>query len=161
MKEIKTYSQEDTVEFGKKLGMLLKQGDIVCINGDLGTGKTVLTNGIAWALGINEYITSPTFTIVNEYERENISLYHFDVYRISDPEEMYEIGFEEYLYNGGVVVIEWADLIKDILPQDNIWITIEKDMKNGVDARIIRVEFNGERYREYEEKLGSGDDKKR
>jgi len=85
MKEIRTCSQEDTIEFGKKLGVLLKKGDIVCITGDLGTGKTVLTNGIASALGIDEYITSPTFTIVNEYEKGDISLYHFDVYRISDP----------------------------------------------------------------------------
>ncbi|GAE89818.1 tRNA (adenosine(37)-N6)-threonylcarbamoyltransferase complex ATPase subunit type 1 TsaE [Acetivibrio straminisolvens] len=161
MKEIKTYSQQDTIEFGKKLGMLLKKGDVVCITGDLGTGKTVLTNGIAWALGIDEYITSPTFTIVNEYDREDISLYHFDVYRISDPEEMFEIGFEEYLYNGGVVVIEWADLIKSILPGDNIWINIKKDLEKGADARIIRVEFNGERYRDYEEKLGSGDEERK
>ncbi|HOM01492.1 MAG TPA: tRNA (adenosine(37)-N6)-threonylcarbamoyltransferase complex ATPase subunit type 1 TsaE [Acetivibrio sp.] len=158
MKEIRTCSQQDTIEFGKRLGKLLKKGDVVCIAGDLGTGKTVLTNGIAWALGINEYITSPTFTIVNEYHREDASLYHFDVYRISDPEEMFEIGFEEYLYNGGVVVIEWADLIKSILPEENIWITIEKDLESGVEVRKIRVEFNGERYREYEEKLGSGDE---
>lgn len=159
MKEIKTNSQESTIEVGKKLGALLKKGDIVCITGDLGTGKTVLTNGIAWALGIHEYITSPTFTIVNEYEKEDISLYHFDVYRISDPEEMFEIGFEEYLYNGGVAVIEWADIIKDILPKDNIWITIEKELKIGVDARTIRVEFNGDRYSKYEQKLGAGEDK--
>jgi len=119
MKEIRTCSQEDTIEFGKKLGVLLKKGDIVCITGDLGTGKTVLTNGIASALGIDEYITSPTFTIVNEYEKGDISLYHFDVYRISDPEEMFEIGFEEYLYGDGIVVIEWADLIKSILPDEN------------------------------------------
>ena len=158
MKEIRTCSQQDTIEFGKRLGKLLKKGDVVCIAGDLGTGKTVLTNGIAWALGINEYITSPTFTIVNEYHREDASLYHFDVYRFSDPEEMFEIGFEEYLYNGGVVVIEWADLIKSILPEENIWITIEKDLESGVEVRKIRVEFNGERYREYEEKLGSGDE---
>ncbi|ABN52997.1 MAG TPA: tRNA (adenosine(37)-N6)-threonylcarbamoyltransferase complex ATPase subunit type 1 TsaE [Hungateiclostridium thermocellum] len=161
MKEIRTCSQEDTIEFGKKLGVLLKKGDIVCITGDLGTGKTVLTNGIASALGIDEYITSPTFTIVNEYEKGDISLYHFDVYRISDPEEMFEIGFEEYLYGDGIVVIEWADLIKSILPDENIWITIEKDLKNGVDERIIRVEFNGERYREYEEKLVLGDERQK
>lgn len=158
MKEIKTFSQEKTIEVGKLLGKLLKSGDIVCITGDLGTGKTVLTNGIAWALGINEYITSPTFTIVNEYEREDVSLYHFDVYRISDPEEMYEIGFEEYLCTDGIVVIEWADLINDILPEDNIWITIKKDLDSGVDARVIQIDFKGDKYSEYEEKLVVGED---
>ena len=110
MKEFKTFSQEVTIEIGKALGRLLNTGDIVCINGDLGTGKTVFTNGIAKSLGIKEHITSPTFTIVNEYSGR-VPFYHFDVYRISDSEEMFEIGFEEYLYGEGIVVIEWADII--------------------------------------------------
>ena len=125
MKEFKTFSQEETIEIGKALGRLLNTGDIVCINGDLGTGKTVFTNGIAKSLGIKEHITSPTFTIVNEYSGR-VPFYHFDVYRISDSEEMFEIGFEEYLYGEGIVVIEWADIIKDILPTEVIQVTIQK-----------------------------------
>jgi tRNA threonylcarbamoyladenosine biosynthesis protein TsaE len=152
MKEIRTHSAEQTVEIGKALGNILDSGDLICLTGDLGTGKTAFTNGIAAALGIKGYITSPTFTIVNEYEGR-VPLYHFDVYRIADPEEMFEIGFEEYLDSSGIVVIEWADLIKDILPCDRIWVKIEKDMKNGVDERIISIEFIGERYKGYEERL--------
>jgi len=153
MKEIRTFSQEETIEVRRKLGKLLQKGDIVCITGELGTGKTILTKGIAKAVGIGEHITSPTFTIVNEYEEGKFPFYHFDVYRISDPEEMYEIGFEEYLYGDGIVVIEWADLIDDILPRENIWITIKKDLTQGIDARVIQIEFSGEKYSEYENKL--------
>lgn len=160
MIEIRTFSQEETIEAGRKLGRLLQKGDIVCITGDLGTGKTILTKGIAKAIGIGEHITSPTFTIVNEYEEGTIPFYHFDVYRISDPEEMYEIGFEEYLYGDGLVVIEWADLIDDILPRENIWITIKKDLTQGMDARVIQIEFSGDRYYEYEKKLTAGDGNK-
>jgi tRNA threonylcarbamoyladenosine biosynthesis protein TsaE len=160
MKEIRTFSQEETIELGRKLGSFLQKGDIVCITGELGTGKTILTKGIAKALDIDEPITSPTFTIVNEYEEGTIPFYHFDVYRISDHEEMYEIGFEEYLYGDGTVVIEWADLIKDLLPYENIWITIKKDLAQGIDARVIQIEFNGERYSEYEKKLMAGEEKR-
>lgn len=154
MKEIRTFSREETVQVGCSLGSLLKKGDIVCITGDLGTGKTVLVNGIAQALGISEHITSPTFTIVNEYEADT-KLYHFDVYRISDAEEMFEIGFEEYLYGDGIVVIEWAELIKELIPEQNIWITIKKELALGVDARIIEIRFNGEKYREYIERIST------
>lgn len=157
MKEIRTFSQEETIEVGRKLGSFLQKGDIVCITGELGTGKTILTKGIAKAIGIDEHITSPTFTIVNEYEEGTIPFYHFDVYRILDPEEMYEIGFEEYLYGDGIVVIEWADLIKGILPHENIWVTIKKDLSQGIDARVIQIEFSGERYSEYEKKLMAGE----
>jgi tRNA threonylcarbamoyladenosine biosynthesis protein TsaE len=152
MKEIRTHSAEQTVEIGKAIGSILGSGDLVCLTGDLGTGKTAFTNGIADAIGIKGYITSPTFTIVNEYTGR-VPMYHFDVYRIADPEEMFEIGFEEYLDSGGIVVIEWAELIKDILPRDCIWVKIEKDIRNGADERIISVEFTGERYKGYEERL--------
>ena len=135
------------------MGQLLKEGDIICITGELGTGKTVLSKGIAKGAGIDEHITSPTFTIVNEYKSKEIFFYHFDVYRISDPEEMYEIGFEEYLYSDGMLVVEWADLIEDILPHENIWVTIEKDFDLGLDARVISIRFNGQKYLEYEKKL--------
>lgn len=156
MKEFKTFSQEETIEIGKALGRLLNTGDIVCINGDLGTGKTVFTNGIAKSLGIKEHITSPTFTIVNEYSGR-VPFYHFDVYRIADSEEMFEIGFEEYLYGEGIVVIEWADIIKDILPEEVIQVTIKKNLDLGIDARIIEIVFNGSKYRDYKSRLVLGD----
>lgn len=156
MKEFKTFSQEETIEIGKALGRLLNTGDIVCINGDLGTGKTVFTNGIAKSLGIKEHITSPTFTIVNEYSGR-VPFYHFDVYRISDSEEMFEIGFEEYLYGEGIVVIEWADIIKDILPEEVVQVTIKKNLDLGIDARIIEIVFNGSKYRDYKSRLVVGD----
>ncbi|MCX7843646.1 MAG: tRNA (adenosine(37)-N6)-threonylcarbamoyltransferase complex ATPase subunit type 1 TsaE [Clostridia bacterium] len=139
MIKIKTTSAEETVEAGMKLGSLLKRGDIVCLSGSLGTGKTSFTNGIAKALGIQGYITSPTFTIVNEY-KGNIPLYHFDVYRIADPGEMFEIGFEEYIDAKGVVVIEWAELIAEILPKDVIRVKISKALQEGTDVRIIEIE---------------------
>lgn len=154
MSKIRTSSADDTVRIGKRLGDILKQGDVVCITGGLGAGKTAFTQGIASALGIQGYITSPTFTIVNEYNGK-IPLYHFDVYRVGDPEEMFEIGFEEYLDNKGVVVIEWADLIRDILPSEYIWIDIKKDLASGEDIRVIDIEFKGGRYGEYENQLSA------
>jgi len=152
MKQIKTYSQDETVQVGKALGSILEKGDVVLLSGDLGTGKTALTKGIASALGVEDYITSPTFTIVNEYSAE-VPLYHFDVYRIADPDEMYDIGFEEYLYGDGVVVIEWAELIKDILPHEFIWVKIRKNPELGLDAREIDIEFIGEKYEGYINRL--------
>ncbi len=143
MKEFKTFSAEETVNLGSKLGKILDRGDVVCITGELGTGKTAFTGGIAKALGIKGYITSPTFTIVNEY-KSTIPLFHFDVYRISEPEEMIEIGFDEYLDSGGIVVIEWAELIKDILPANHIWVDISKDTKEDMNARNIKIEFVGD-----------------
>ncbi len=152
MRKFLTDSIEQTLEVGRKLGRLLSKGDIVCLTGDLGTGKTAFANGIAKALGIDGYITSPTFTIVNEY-MGTIPFYHFDVYRISDSDEMYEIGFEEYISGAGVVVIEWADLIRDILPEDVIWVHISKDLYAGRDIRIINMQFTGKRYETYEDRL--------
>ncbi|MCX7711025.1 MAG: tRNA (adenosine(37)-N6)-threonylcarbamoyltransferase complex ATPase subunit type 1 TsaE [Clostridia bacterium] len=149
MIEIRTDSVEETVDIGTKLGSLLEKGDIICLSGNLGTGKTAFTNGIAAALGIEGYITSPTFTIVNEY-KGRLPLYHFDVYRIADPEEMFEIGFEEYTDGNGVVVIEWPEQIQDILPAERIWVEIKKDLAAGVDTRIITIEFKGKKYSEYE-----------
>lgn len=140
MQEIRTDSPEQTFEVGYKLGKLLKQGDVICLSGNLGTGKTAFTGGIAQALGIDEYVTSPTFTIVNEYKGK-LNLYHFDVYRISDTEEMFEVGFEEYLGANGVTVIEWAELIEDIVPDNSIWVEISKDLGLGLNTRIIRIDF--------------------
>ncbi len=149
MINIETDSFEATVEFGRKLGACLKPGDIICLSGDLGTGKTALTGGIAKALGINSYITSPTFTLVNEYEGR-IPLYHFDVYRIGHPDEMFDIGFDEYINGDGVTIIEWGELISEVLPEDMIKINIKKNLEKGLDVREISVEFTGNRYSGYE-----------
>lgn len=132
-------SAEETARIGETLGKEAKAGGIYTLTGDLGTGKTVFAQGFAKGLGVTDYVNSPTFTIVSEYTDGRIPFYHFDVYRISDPEEMYEIGFEEYLYGEGVCLIEWAELISDIMPTNTIDITIEKDLTKGFDYRIINV----------------------
>jgi tRNA threonylcarbamoyladenosine biosynthesis protein TsaE len=150
MKEIKTESAQETVELGRKLGMALRKGDIVCLTGNLGVGKTAFTGGIAAGLGIKGYITSPTFTIVNEY-KGRLPLYHFDVYRITDPSEMFEIGFEEYLEGSGVVVIEWADIVKELIPNEHIHVEIKKDPKGNSDARTLLFDFGGKKYKDLED----------
>lgn len=134
-----SYSEEETYNIGNTIGKEAKPGQVFCLHGDLGVGKTVFTKGFARGLGIDEVISSPTFTIVSEYDTGKMPFYHFDVYRISEPEEMYEIGFEEYLYAGGVCLIEWAELIKDILPEDITDITIEKSLDKGFEYRRITI----------------------
>ncbi len=153
MVQIVTQSAQETFQAGYRLGSILEKGDVVCLTGGLGTGKTAFTGGIAAALGIEGYITSPTFTILNEYEGK-VPLYHFDVYRIADPSEMFEIGFEEYVEGNGIVVIEWAELIKDILPGAYINVVIEKDFKAGPDVRKLSFQWIGDRYAQYEGRLG-------
>jgi len=133
-----TYNEEETRKIGEMLGEKAKQGQIYCLNGDLGTGKTVFTKGFALGLGITEHITSPTFTIINVYEGR-LSFYHFDVYRIEEPEELYELGYEEYFFGDGVCLIEWAELIKELLPKNVININIAKDLEKGLDYRKIEV----------------------
>jgi len=145
-------SVEQTVELGQILGQILRKGDNVCLTGELGTGKTAFTGGIAKALGIEGYITSPTFTIINEYEGR-LSLYHFDVYRISSAGEMFEIGYDEYISGDGVTVIEWAELIKEILPPDRIDVHIEKNDAEKTDSRLITMQFHGQRAADYEGRL--------
>lgn len=135
----KSFSAEETKKIGKELGQDAKKGQIYCLIGDLGVGKTVFTKGFAEGLGIHEHITSPTFTIVNEYDTDKLRFNHFDVYRIDDPDEMYEIGYEEYFYNDGVCLIEWANLIEEIIPEEAIWINIEKDLDKGLDYRKITI----------------------
>ncbi len=132
---IKTYGTEETIALGEKLGKCLEKGDVVTLNGDLGAGKTHFTKGIAKGLNVDDYITSPTFTIVNEHEGR-IPLYHFDVYRIEDVYEMYEIGFEEYLYGEGVCIVEWSDKVKDMLPKDTIDIIISVIDDNTREFKI-------------------------
>lgn len=136
--KIEAFSPEDTMRIGNELAKKAKKGDIYCLNGDLGVGKTIFTKGFAKGLGIDEHITSPTFTIVNEYDGD-IKFYHFDVYRIEDAEEMYEIGYEEYFFGEGICLIEWAKLIQEIIPNDAINITIEKDLQKGLDYRLITI----------------------
>ena len=135
-----TFSPEETLAFGEELGENAKPGQVYTLIGDLGVGKTVLTQGIAKGLGIEEPICSPTFTIVQEYHTGRMPFYHFDVYRIGCVEEMDEIGFEDYVYGDGLTMIEWANLIEEILPEQYYRITIEKDLEKGFDYRKITVE---------------------
>lgn len=141
---IESFRMEDTFHIGKKLGEQAKAGEVYCLLGDLGSGKTVFTQGFAKGLGIEEAVSSPTFTIIQEYEDGRLPFYHFDVYRIEDIEEMDEIGYEDYFYGNGVCLIEWSNLIEEILPSDPVVITIEKDLDKGFDYRKITVEnFKG------------------
>ncbi len=133
-------SPEETFEIGLSLGKEGKKGQLICLIGDLGVGKTVFTKGFAKGLGIEEAITSPTFTIVNEYDEGRLPFYHFDVYRIEDVYEMEEIGYEEYFYGQGVTFVEWANLIIDLIPKGSTWITIKKDLDKGFDYRLIEIE---------------------
>ena len=137
---IETKTPQETFEVGKKIGENAKPGQIYTLTGDLGVGKTVFTQGFACGLGITEPVNSPTFTIVQEYDGGRLPLYHFDVYRIGDVSEMDEIGYEDYFYGDGVCLIEWANLIEEILPQDYQEVQIEKDLEKGFDYRKIRVE---------------------
>ncbi|MDR1773515.1 MAG: tRNA (adenosine(37)-N6)-threonylcarbamoyltransferase complex ATPase subunit type 1 TsaE [Clostridioides sp.] len=141
MYELDLYDEFETKKIGYKLGQLAFEGCIICLIGDLGAGKTTLTKSIAQALEINENITSPTFNIVNEYEGR-LKLYHFDVYRIGSSEEMYDIGYDEYINSQGVCIIEWANLIEDILPDE--YLNIE--MKYTLNGRKMLITPKGEKY---------------
>lgn len=137
---IETHSTQETFEFGEKVGERAKAGEVYSLIGDLGVGKTVFTQGVASGLGIKESVNSPTFTIMQVYDEGRQPFYHFDVYRIGDIEEMDEIGYDEYFYGDGVCLIEWANLIEEILPEKYIKITIEKNLEKGFDYRKITVE---------------------
>lgn len=136
-----TMSEKETLELGRQLGRDAKAGQIFCLDGDLGVGKTVFTQGFAEGLNIEESVNSPTFTIVQIYDEGRIPLYHFDVYRIGDPEEMYEIGYEEYFFGEGVCLIEWSKLIDELIPKEAVKVIIEKDLEKGLDYR--RITLNG------------------
>ena len=136
---IESYSPEETSALGRELGANAKPGEVYTLIGDLGVGKTVLTQGIADGLGITEPICSPTFTIVQVYEEGRLPFYHFDVYRIGDIEEMDEICYDDYFYGDGLCMIEWANLIEEILPDNYKEITIEKDLEKGFDYRKITI----------------------
>ena len=138
---IETYSEQETLELGRKLAQEAKPGQIFSLEGDLGVGKTVFTKGMAEGLGITEPVSSPTFTIVQVYEEVRMPFYHFDVYRIGDPEEMDEIGYEDYFFGEGICLVEWANLIEELMPEHTIRITIEKDLEKGFDYRKITVVY--------------------
>ena len=135
-----SFCPEETYALGKSLGEAAKPGDVICLNGDLGVGKTVFTQGFADGLAITEPVNSPTFTIVQEYHDGRLPLFHFDVYRIGDISEMDEVGYEDYFFGEGVCLIEWSNLIEEILPDHMTSVTIEKDLQKGFDYRKITVE---------------------
>lgn len=140
MKVIESYSEQETFALGEKIGAEAKSGQIYTLLGDLGVGKTVFTQGVAKGLEISEHISSPTFTIVQVYEEGRMPFYHFDVYRIGDIEEMDEIGYEDYFYGDGICLVEWANLIEELIPEDRIQITIEKDLEKGFEYRKITID---------------------
>lgn len=143
LKETETNRPEDTYKLGFDMAREAGEGDVIALTGDLGVGKTVFTKGFAAGLGIREDVNSPTFTILQIYEEGRLPLYHFDVYRIGDPEEMMEVGWDEYVYGRGVCLIEWADLIEDLIdelpPESVTGVKIEKDLQEGFDYRRITV----------------------
>ena len=142
---IETHDPEETFEVGRTIGMNAKPGQIYTLTGDLGVGKTVFTQGVAAGLGITEPVNSPTFTIIQEYEDGRLPFYHSDVYRIGDLEEMEEIGYDDYFFGQGICLIEWAELIEEILPEKRIEVTIEKDLEKGFEYRKITIEERGEK----------------
>lgn len=137
---VETRSPEETYALGQKIGKKARAGQVYTLTGDLGVGKTVFTQGVASGLEIDEPVNSPTFTIVQVYEEGRLPFYHFDVYRIGDVEEMEEIGYDDYFFGEGICLIEWAELIEEILPEDRISIIIEKDLTQGFDYRRITIE---------------------
>ncbi len=141
---VETHSADETFSLGINIGRKAKAGQVITLVGDLGVGKTVFTKGLARGLGITEPVSSPTFTIVQEYREGRLPLYHFDVYRIGDLEEMEEIGYEDYFYGDGVCLVEWANLIEELIPEHAVSVVIEKDLEKGLDYRRIIIEGMGE-----------------
>lgn len=139
-KQLDSFSEKETFQIAKELAEKAQPGEVYCLSGDLGVGKTIFTKGFAAGLGITEPVSSPTFTIVQIYEEGRLPLYHFDVYRIEDIEEMEEIGYEDCFYGEGVCLVEWAELIKEILPENRKKIKIEKNLEKGFDYRRITIE---------------------
>ena len=132
-------SSQMTFEFAKKIGENLKRWDVLCLDGDLGVGKTVFTKGVAAGLGIKDDVSSPTFTLIQEYYGGRLPLYHFDVYRIDGPWDMDDLGYDEYFYGEGVCLVEWGSMIKELFPENTIYVRIEKDLEKGFDYRKITV----------------------
>ena len=136
---VETSCMEDTAKYAYEMAVNAEPGQVYALIGDLGVGKTVFTKGFAEGLGIEEPVSSPTFTTLQIYEEGRLPLYHFDVYRIEEPEEMEEVGFDDYIYGEGVCLIEWANRIEEILPEETIYVVIEKDLEKGMDYRKITV----------------------
>lgn len=134
-----TFSEQETKNIGQQIAKNSKASQIYCLSGDLGVGKTQFTKGFALGLGINEHITSPTFTILQEYHQGRLPFYHFDVYRLSHFEELFDLGYEDYFFGSGICLIEWAEIINPIIPKNSIWINIKKDLSKGEDYRLIEV----------------------
>ena len=132
-------SSQMTFEFAKKIGENLKRGDVLCLDGDLGVGKTVFTKGVAAGIGIKDDVSSPTFTLIQEYYGGRLPLYHFDVYRIDGPWDMDDLGYDEYFYGEGVCLVEWGSMINELFPENTIYVRIEKDLEKGFDYRKITV----------------------
>ncbi|ONI38491.1 tRNA (adenosine(37)-N6)-threonylcarbamoyltransferase complex ATPase subunit type 1 TsaE [Candidatus Epulonipiscium fishelsonii] len=137
--EYKSYTEEDTFNIAKEIGTNAKAGDIFCLIGDLGVGKTIFSKGFAQGIGITDHITSPTFTIVQVYDNIHMPLYHFDMYRIEDSSELEYIGYEDYFFGDGICLVEWANNVEDVIPKNSIWIYIDKDLNQGFDYRQILV----------------------
>lgn len=141
---VESYGPDDTFDLGRELGNSCRPGQVFTLTGDLGVGKTLLTQGFAAGLGVEEPVNSPTFTILQIYESGRLPFYHFDVYRIGDVEEMEEVGWEDYVYGQGVCMVEWAELVRKILPERRVRILMEKDMEKGFDYRLITLECEGQ-----------------
>lgn len=139
MQVFETFSYEDTYKLGSELAKKAEAGSVICLTGDLGVGKTVFTQGFAKGLGVEDYVDSPTFTIVKEYHDGRMPFYHFDVYRIGDVSEMDELGYEEYFYGDGVCLVEWGLLVEELLPDNCVFIEIEKNRDKGFDYRKITI----------------------
>lgn len=139
MRVIESNSPVETFELGREIGLAARPGQIYCLDGDLGTGKTVFTQGFAAGLGITDAVNSPTFTIVQVYDEGRLPLYHFDVYRIDDIDEMDEIGYEDYFFGQGVCLVEWSTQIEELIPADAVRICLEKELNRGFDFRKITV----------------------
>ncbi|NLJ78621.1 MAG: tRNA (adenosine(37)-N6)-threonylcarbamoyltransferase complex ATPase subunit type 1 TsaE [Tissierellia bacterium] len=150
MVEIRLKGLDETDRFGRKLGKLLESGDILSMAGDLGAGKTTLTKSIGVGLGVEDYITSPTFTLINEY-RGRLWLYHFDVYRLEDETDLEDLGYEDYFYSDGVTIVEWGDRIESILPEDRIDMEIKRGRE--LDERVIILRGKGDRYKQIVKEL--------
>ena len=136
-----SFKPEDTFLVAEQMGQSAQPGQVICLNGDLGVGKTLFSQGFAKGLGIEDSVNSPTFTIVQQYDEGRIPLYHFDIYRIEDSEEMEDVGFQDMIYGDGVCLIEWAGIISDILPEHYIEVNIEKDLEKGFQYRRIVVQY--------------------
>lgn len=148
---IKSFSAEQTKQIGEKMAVLLQPGDVICLNGDLGAGKTAFSQGVARGLKVDAHVTSPTFTLINEYTGR-LPLYHFDVYRLGGPEEMLDLGYEEYFYGQGVCLVEWAELVADVLPAERLDISLTREEERE-EVRNIKFTPKGQRYEQLVEEL--------